>query len=84
MSGMPKVLIGFKSEWYFSGARASLSKYQRLQVEIASIYYSSVDSAKREVETSSTEALKELLKIEKRKGIVGSIITELKKRSKEM
>ena len=82
MSGVPGILKGFKSDWYFSGVRAFLNVHQRLQVEIALIYYSSEDSVKEEIEIVSTQALNELLKIEKRKGVVSRINSELKRRAK--
>lgn len=75
----PRILKGFDPEFYFT--RAALNEKQKLQLEIASIFYSSADEATKErLEKTSDRAVLELSKIEKRKSVLAKIKSEMKKR----
>lgn len=77
----PEVLKGFDPEWYFT--RSELDEKQKLQVEIASIYYSSADETTKErLEKMSDQALLELSKIEKRKSVIAKVKSQMRKREK--
>jgi hypothetical protein len=78
MNTLPSILKDFNPDWYFT--RSELNERQKLQVEIALVYYSSADDAISSIISASNQALKELLKIEKRKTVLAKVKSVLKKR----
>jgi hypothetical protein len=76
---IPEILKDFDHRWYFT--KEPLTTTQKLKTEIARVYFTSASEA--DVTDTSTEALKELSKIEKRKTVLSKIRGELKKRAKK-
>ena len=76
---VPQILKDFDHRWYFT--KEPLTATQKMKTEIARIYFTSASEA--DVKDTSTEALNELLKIEKRTTVLSKIRGELKKRAKK-